>query len=478
MTNRRQFLHGLSTLAGSLVLTACGGGGGGSSATSAVSSGTTPSTPTSGGGSATPSTTTTTTTTTTTATVGSTPSSGNTTSAVTSVGGSPDGTTIPPATSITDKSGAIWTVVQGVVYVNGAAAGSSWNVSMLLWYGGMIYQVGTGGQFYVWNTNGLWLACSDPRIAVAATAGTFYGMNGHYDYAFTPAQILGMLQQLRCTIYRVGCVNNATQLYAMGNLAQTLIPAGVSVFALINESMYDSNGNLYTSESIAYNQGYSTGAAVATALMPYGVTMYECGNELTRDASIILNSAAAGNQATDFNNTNWPIMRGLMRGLMAGVKSVQAGALCGINFCVADIAAADCLWDGTQPDGSSGYPTVRWDLTTWHNYQVYGDIFDIGTDGASPGFNLPIYCKARYGVPFMITEWNANPEDSETFRGSYITEQLGEFYAARTTDNIRSVMYYELDSGNDTWGIVTDSGAAIDPPYSAFQSFADANADS
>jgi len=368
-------------------------------------------------------------------------------------------------------------VVGGAVYRNGVAAGSTSNVSLLLWYGGLIFQVGTGGQFYVWNTIGSWFACSDPRTAVAATSGTFYGMNGHYDYTFTPAQIVSMLQALHCTMYRVGCVNNATQLNAVVDIAQTLRSSSIQTFVLIDESLYDTNGNLYTSESIAYNQGYSTGAGVATALMPYGVTMYECGNELTRDSAIIVNSTYAGNKPSDFNNTNWPIMRGLMRGLIAGVKSVQPSAKCAINFTVADIAAADCLWNGTQPDGSTGYATVRWDITSWHNYQVYGDIFDLGTDGAGPGINLPVYCKARYGAPFMLSEWNANPEDTESVRASYVTEQLGEFYQARNTDNIQSVMYYELDSGDDTYGIVTNAAAPIQPTYGAFQSFADANAD-
>ena len=110
----------------------------------------------------------------------------------------------------------------------------------------------------------------------------------------------------------------------------------------------------------------------------------------------------------------------VMRGLIDGVKSIQPNAKCGINFCVADTGASDALWDGMQPDGSGGHPVVRWDITTWHNYEVYGDIFNIGQDGASPGFDLPTYCKARYGVPFIISEWNANPEDSQAFRGKCV----------------------------------------------------------
>jgi hypothetical protein len=77
----------------------------------------------------------------------------------------------------------------------------------------------------------------------------------------------------------------------------------------------------------------------------------------------------------------------------------------------------------------------------------------------------------------MITEWNANPEDTETFRASYVTQQLGEFYAARKTDAIQSVMYYELDSGDNTYGIVTNNLVPIQPTYGAFQSFVSANPD-
>ena len=250
-----------------------------------------------------------------------------------------------------------------------------------------------------------------------------------------------------------------------------------TLFTLVNCGLRDANGILYTSETAGYQAAFAGAAAIARALAPYGVTMYECGNELTRDPAIIVNSATAGTGRADFNNTNWPIMRGVMRGMIDGIKSVQPNARCGINLTVADVAASDMLWDGLQPDGTGGYPQVRWDITTWHNYQVYGDIFDVGTDGAGPGFNLPVYCKARYGVPFMITEWNANPEVTETFRASYVTQQLGEFYAARKKDAIQSVMYYELDSGDNTYGIVTNTLVPIQPTYGAFQSFVAANPD-
>jgi hypothetical protein len=390
---------------------------------------------------------------------------------------SANGTNIPSAASITDGSGNVWTLANGLIYENGVKDPSSVNVSLLLWYGGILYQCGTGGQFFVRTWVHVWVVCSDPRIAVAATAGTFYGTNGHYNYPFTPDQTVAALKALGCTIYRLGCVNTAAQLNPVVAMAKAFQSGGLTLFVLINYGLYDPNGVLYVSETLAYDAGFDGAAAVARALAPYGVTMYECGNELTRDGVIILNSACAGNKPGDFNNTGWPIMRGAMRGMIAGVKSIQPSAKCGINFCVADVAAADMLWDGLQPDGTQGYAKVQWDITTWHNYEVYGDIFNIGTDGAGPCFNLPVFCKARYGVPFMISEWNAGPQDTESARAAYITTTLGEYYGARKTDAIQSVMHYELDSGDDTFGIVSDALVPIQPTYSAFTSFVAAHPD-
>lgn len=388
-------------------------------------------------------------------------------------GVSADGTAIPPAPYIIDGANNQWTLSNGFIYKNGVKDPSSYNVSLLLWYGGMIYQKGTGGQFYVLSWMKKWVLCHDPRVNLAATAGSFYGINGHYDYGLTPTQIVTALQGLGCTTYRLGCVNTPKQLNVLVGMAKKFQTSNMTLFTLVNYGLRDSNGTLYTSESAAYNASFEGSAAVATALAPYGVTMYECGNELTRDPAIILNSAVAGTKALDFNNANWPIMRGAIRGMIDGIKSVQPGAKVGVNFCVADVAASDMLWDGQQPDGTSGYPTVRWDITTWHNYSPYGDIFSIGSDGQGPAFNLPAYCKARYGVPFMITEWNASPNYDETFRSNYVTQQLGEFYAARKTQGIQSVMYYELGSGDLTYGIVNPDPemSPIQPTYGSFQSF-------
>ena len=59
---------------------------------------------------------------------------------------------------------------------------------------------------------------------------------------------------------------------------------------------------------------------------------------------------------------------------------------------------------------------------------------------------------------------------------NYNTTQLGEFYAARRSHNIQSVMYYVLDSDHSTYGI-TINGAPVNAPYAAFTGFTAAHAD-
>src|ERR1700712_5414715 len=61
---------------------------------------------------------------------------------------SDDGATIPPLASITDTSGAVWTVVDGVIYKNQAKAANTHSVTLLVWLGGNIYHRGTNSQFY------------------------------------------------------------------------------------------------------------------------------------------------------------------------------------------------------------------------------------------------------------------------------------------------------------------------------------------
>lgn len=134
------------------------------------------------------------------------------------------------------------------------------------------------------------------------------------------------------------------------------------------------------------------------------------------------------------------------------------------------------LGNGKQPDGSGRHQPLYWAFTTWHNYRPYGTIFDIGTDGAGPGFNLPEYVKARFGVPFMMTEWNAAPEVQGDEWADDITEQYTGYYGARKTSCIEGVMLYVLGSGNTDYGLVVN-GVPNPEPYDAFTGFIAENPD-
>ncbi len=75
---------------------------------------------------------------------------------------SPSGTTIPPSSQIVDSSGNTWTVTAGVIYENGSTAAFSQNVTLLLYYDGVIYQENSAGGWWSW-TGTAWVDATDPR---------------------------------------------------------------------------------------------------------------------------------------------------------------------------------------------------------------------------------------------------------------------------------------------------------------------------
>jgi len=85
------------------------------------------------------------------------------------------GTTIPAATEITDKVGNVWTVTSGVVNENGALAGASQDVTLLLYDDGVIYQESSPHAWSTWNDTG-WVPSRDPRTTPTANGSTIPGV--------------------------------------------------------------------------------------------------------------------------------------------------------------------------------------------------------------------------------------------------------------------------------------------------------------
>ncbi len=84
---------------------------------------------------------------------------------------SPNGTTIPAASQITDISGNVWAVSNGVIYENGALAGYSNEVTLLIYDNNTIYQENAAGGWWSW-INGAWVSSGDPRLSVPSPSGT------------------------------------------------------------------------------------------------------------------------------------------------------------------------------------------------------------------------------------------------------------------------------------------------------------------
>jgi len=77
------------------------------------------------------------------------------------IAASPSGTTTPPATHIEDSYGAVWTLSNGVVLVNGQTAGDSKSVTQLLYLNGVIYQESNASNRLMWNGSS-WTAVMPP----------------------------------------------------------------------------------------------------------------------------------------------------------------------------------------------------------------------------------------------------------------------------------------------------------------------------
>lgn len=102
---------------------------------------------------------------------------------------SPNGTSIPAATQIVDSSGNVWTVVAGVIYKQGVAAGYSNGVTMLLYDNNTIYQENAAGGWWSWS-GGTWASSAEP--VATATTPTISGSPPTADmtgqaYSFVPA---------------------------------------------------------------------------------------------------------------------------------------------------------------------------------------------------------------------------------------------------------------------------------------------------
>lgn len=326
---------------------------------------------------------------------------------------------------------------------------------------------GGGGNLELQKTSSAiqWRSNGGPWIDLAPLgdltgASSFWGVNGHITWTWTPNATpylkanwaLACLRMLELGIryYRnayawtedasgnITGSDSATFLDFINNFAS---PCGIKVCPVLMATY--SHASL-TTETLAYNFGFARGAQAATALKGL-VPWYEIGNEL----EVWGLTSGQGNWWQDYVNAKFVIQRGMLCGMVAGIKSVDAvtpimspgGAWMHTGF-------YDNLLMGRGPDGSTGNQVLNWDLTSWHwylNNYAPNDNIELMTDQGN--FNLLGHL-ASWGKPIYITECGAVASKyasetaiSQAVTGSYMMQR---FWDVRNTYNIKHVSLYQL----------------------------------
>ncbi|MDR5856894.1 lipopolysaccharide biosynthesis protein [Caballeronia sp. LZ062] len=309
---------------------------------------------------------------------------------------------------------------------------------------------------------------SSTLAATAKSANTsssiFYGMNGHnnsggaYDIS-SPQTQLSQLHDLGATIYRNEVYNQASA-NKLAGIAQIMAAGGVTVYPVMLLGLG------YSNEQDAYNAGYTLGKQTASA---YHYKYYEVGNELE---AATLNGNVDGVVWQHYDSRKYQIARGIIRGLIAGVKSEDTEGKIVLGGTWLHYAFYQMLADGSQPDGTWGHPAVSWDITAWHWYSNEGDITNAcgGT-----GCHDVLAVLHEMGKPIWINEFGVRPSLGSLFQiASYLTgnDMMSQYVSVASKYNIQSIQAYELyDDAEGAYGMMQGDGHTQKPAYASFRTF-------
>ena len=347
---------------------------------------------------------------------------------------------------ITDSSGAKWSVTAGKVFRNSATVGVTNGVRELIWHNGTFIQYYPGPPSSCWAWDGAnWNQTAWPvPVHTLSEFGhmQFWGINGHQNNGGVWS---AQQQQVTClvasglNVYRTNTSHGDTTSLKQF-ISAYAAPSHVAVYPCFLP-------NVGADESSSYANGYSLGAEMATALQGY-VPCYELCNEL--DGYAILGGGNNGDVPSHYSNTRFLQCRGLLRGMIDGIRSVDATTpIIGPAAGWLHYGFTDMLWNGNTPASSGSTDAskvVRWDVTTWHWYDNMGDIENAGNISA----NVLQHIANTYGKPIRINEYGCYGSDftasGESALASYLTGSnlMGKWDSKRATYNIVGCDYYEL----------------------------------
>ncbi|GJH13388.1 hypothetical protein CBA19CS11_31140 [Caballeronia novacaledonica] len=301
------------------------------------------------------------------------------------------------------------------------------------------------------------------------TVRPFYGVNGHnneggaYDLSSFALQ-LSQLQDLGAKLYRNEVYSQGTA-NKLAGVAQLMAAGGVTVYPVMLMGI-----DTFNNETEGYNAGFALGQQTATSRRyPY----YEVTNEM--EAELLVGNVD-GVYPQQFDVVKFRILRGVIRGMIAGIKSVDAsgkiimGGGTWLHYGFQKMLAA-----GMEPDGSIGHAVVDWDITAWHWYSEQGDITN--ACGGTGCHNVLAELKSL-GKPIWINEFGVRPNyGTDQQIAAYLVgnRMMAQFVALASTYDIESIQSYELYDdpigGEGAFGLLKNDGFTQKPAYAAYKSF-------
>lgn len=312
---------------------------------------------------------------------------------------------------------------------------------------------------------------SKPRLQYGKPM--FWGANGHFDDSQTIAQHIAGLKTMGMKLMRItweGPTSLATLVaYAQAFQADN---TGLQLYVCLDFGITG-----YANEMAAYVATFQACFTVVAALAPYGVTLFECGNEMDTKDGINIGDPQGG-RPSDFSPALTNIFRGTQRGAVDAVHAVNPAFTAASNaFTVCSIGLSDCMVLGINTDGSPATTgPIKYDAIAWHNYEDYGSLVGVQTGNSRPWVNILQYVNRRYGgIPIFISEWNAKQSDTDVQRANWANRIMYDMYTLRYKYNIASVMVYALYGS--PWNVLDGSNAPLATFGQTVQTFITANPD-
>jgi hypothetical protein len=259
-----------------------------------------------------------------------------------------------------------------------------------------------------------------------------------------------------------------------GTVAKALkgpfLNSGVSILPVLNP--LSARWDPTSTEAAAYQLGYDLAVRCTTPLK--GLVKYmECGNEL----DVPIKIGGDGSLSADWSPSLWPSFRGVIRGMIAGVKAVDPNIQCGVNVGVPmAYRALQMLWNGISPNGTNDGVTdsasIRWDFTTYHWYHSSGDIQCGGRYHAC--VDILQVLKDSFNVPIWLTEWGwSGANDGQTAAATYTKQVLTQYRKVKDKYNIQCIMMYAMIDKD--FGLIQADGVTKNAAYQVFKDFVAAN---